>query len=585
MRIFRRALPYLFARKRDLAIGLIAVPCARSLDVFIPMIIGQGIDELTGRDGTGTPHLTHSLAAYFGAILGLGVVKNIAKFAMRQYIVGASRHFEYAFRNDIYAHLLKMPPTYFQKMRTGDVMSRLSSDVEAVRMFLGPGAMYVAETFLFLTPAVLILARMDWVLAIFLLLPLALILWAMIHYADPIHEETLKAQQRLAEMTNSAQEQFSGVRVVRAFTAERLAIDRFEKTSEAYREQSIAAAKLRGLNWVWMVGAKDLGLVVLIAAGAVQLIRGAVSLGEFFVFSLYLGMLFWPMVALGWIVAMYQRAKASMERIEELFATPPAITDPATALAPARIHGDIEFRGLSFAFEPGKPVLHDISLRIPRGTVVGVTGPTGSGKSTLLAAIPRLVDVAPGTLFIDGIDVTQLKVDSLRRAIGYVPQDAFLFGDTLRMNLSLGKDGADDATIQRALASAQFDTEAARLPNGLDTVVGERGVTLSGGQRQRATIARAIVRDPEILLLDDCLSAVDADTETRILRELRHVLADRTAILVSHRVAALELADLVIVVEDGRIVDSGRPQDLKARPGRYRDLIERQRMEAELETL
>lgn len=590
MRTFRRALDYLPQCRRDLLLGLIAVPLARGFDVYIPILIGEGIDDLTATAGTdGT--LSRPLSFYFIAIVGLALLKGVAKFAMRHYIVGASRRFEYAFRNDLYGHLLKLPPTYFQSMRTGDVMSRLSSDVEAVRMFLGPGAMYVAETFLFLTPAVIVLGRMDPLLATLTVLPLGLILWAMIHYATPIHDETVKAQERLAEMTNDAQEQFAGVRVVRAFGAESRAVARFEGSSERYRDQSVVAARLRGLNWVVMIGAKDLGMVVLIAAGAVQLIRGEVTLGEYFVFNLYLGLLFWPMVALGWIVAMYQRAKASMERLEALLASAPAIEERADAYAPARVAGRIEFRDFRFAYPDGSPqaarreVLRGIDLVIEPGTVLGVTGGTGSGKSTLLAAIARLVDVERGTLFVDGVDVTDWRCESLRRAIGFVPQDAFLFADTLRSNLALARDDAGSRELLSALDRAQFDLDPATFPNGLDTMLGERGVTLSGGQRQRATIARALVRDPAILLLDDCLSAVDADTEARILAELRVALRGRTAILVSHRVAALEIADRVVVLDDGLIVAEGTPAELRRRDGRYRDLFERQRMEAELEVL
>lgn len=590
MRSFRRALDYLPQCRRDLALGLIAVPLARGFDVYIPILIGEGIDDLTAVAGT-DGSLSRPLSFYFFAIVGLALLKGVAKFAMRHYIVGASRRFEFAFRNDLYAHLLRLPPTYFQSMRTGDVMSRLSSDVEAVRMFLGPGAMYVAETFLFLTPAVIVLSRMDPVLAALTVLPLGLILWAMIHYATPIHDETVKAQERLAEMTNDAQEQFAGVRVIRAFGAEPRAIERFEGSSTRYRDQSVIAARLRGLNWVVMIGAKDLGMVALIAAGAVQLIRGSVTLGEYFVFNLYLGMLFWPMVALGWIVAMYQRAKASMERLEALLSSKPAVEDAEDAYSPSRVSGRIEFRDFRFAYpsaagsEPSREVLRGIDLVIEPGTILGVTGGTGSGKSTLLAAIARLVDVPRGTLFVDGVDVTRWRCETLRRAIGFVSQDAFLFADTLRSNLALAKDDVAEDDLRDALSRSQFELEPSTFPKGLDTLLGERGVTLSGGQRQRATIARALVRDPAILLLDDCLSAVDADTEARILSELRVALEGRTAILVSHRVAALEIADRVVVLDDGVITAEGTPEELRRRGGRYRDLHERQRMEAELEAM
>jgi ATP-binding cassette subfamily B multidrug efflux pump len=579
---FARTLRYLPACRRPLTIGLLAIPVARAFDLYIPMLIGQGIDELTAADDGG---LSRPLSHYFLAIVVLAILKGVAKFAMRYYIVGASREFEFRFRADVYAHLLTLPPSYFQRMRTGDLLSRLSSDVEAVRMFLGPGAMYVAETVLFLTPAIMILGGMDGTLAALMALPLGLILWSMIHYADPIHEASKAAQERLAEMTNSAQEQFAGARVVRAFNAEGPAIARFEAASLAYRDQCVEAARYRGLNWVAMVGAKDLGMVVLIAMGCVQLLRGEISLGEFVVFNLYLGLLFWPMVALGWIVAMYQRAKASMERIEEVFATPSAIRSLAGAHAPDVVSGAIEIRGLSLTWPDGRSALRDIDLKVPSGTVVGITGPTGSGKSTLLAAIARLVEVPEGAIFVDGVDVTRWDVAHLRRAIGYVAQDAFLFADTLRSNLLLGREDASDEDLREALRTAQFDIEADALQHGLDTILGERGVTLSGGQRQRATIARALLKDPAILLLDDCLSAVDADTEARILRSLREALRGRTAIIVSHRIAALEIADHVVVLDEGGVAEQGAPAELRRRGTRYEELHRRQRMEAELEVL
>jgi ATP-binding cassette, subfamily B, multidrug efflux pump len=422
-------------------------------------------------------------------------------------------------------------------------------------------------------------------------LPLGVILFAMIYFAGPIHHETVRAQERLAEMTNDAQEQFAGMRVVRAFGAEQQAIERFDSSSARFRDQSIVAAKYRGLNWVIMVGAKDLGMVVLIAAGAVQLIRGAITLGEFFVFNLYLGMLFWPMVALGWIVAMYQRARASMERLEALLASPPAITPHANEYAPAHVIGKIEFRDFRFAYpktgenDATREVLRGVDLVIKPGTILGITGGTGSGKSTLLAAIARLVDLKPGSLFIDDVDITEWNHARLRRSIGFVSQDSFLFADTLRSNLALAKDEATDQQLLLALERAQFDLDPKVFPKGLDTMLGERGVTLSGGQRQRVTIARALLHDPQLILLDDCLSAVDADTEARVLAELRNALRGRTAILVSHRVAALEIADRIVVLDDGVIVADGTPAELRRRDGRYRDLCDRQQCEAELELL
>lgn len=584
MKVFARALRYLPRYRGAIAVGLLAIPLARALDIVTPILIGRGIDELTRSARGDGPGLSFPLSTYFLIFAGLALVKGVAKFAMRYYIVGASRSLESDLRTDVFAHLLRLPPAYFQSMRTGDLMSRLTGDIEAVRMFLGPGMMYVTETFMFLAPATVVLARLDVVLAVLMILPLSLIVWAMVHFAEPIHAESLASQQRLAEMSNMAQENFAGVRTVRAFAAEPAATARFDSASEAYRDQTVRAVKVRGLNWSLMMAARDLGMVVLIAVGSVRLIQGAISIGEYVVFNLYLGMLFWPMVALGWMVAMYQRAKASMERLEALFETPPAIADAGAGLVPARIDGAIELRGLRVRHGP-REVLKGVSLAVAPGRVLGITGGTGSGKSTLLQALPRLIDVDRGQVFVDGIDVLDWNVERLRRAVGYVAQEAFLFADTLRWNLALGRDDEDEAALRAAVRAASFEDEVRALPAGLETVVGERGVTLSGGQRQRATIARALAADPQILLLDDCLSAVDAETEARILRELKSALRGRTALLVSHRVAALELADEVVVLEDGAIVEQGAPAELLRRRGRYHDLFVRQRMEQELAAL
>lgn len=576
-RDFARIKDYLPRYKGAITLGMIAIPLSRGFDLLIPWVIGRGIDDLQRGD------LTWPLRTYFGVLVGLALLKGVFKFAMRWYIVTASRRFEEDLRNDLYRHILTLPPTWYQSMRSGDLMARLAWDVEAVRMLAGPGVMYLTET-LFMAPAVLVLAWYDGGLALLLLIPLALIAWAMKHYAEPIHVESMKGQERLADLSSVAQENFAGVRIVRSFATEPEQIERFDAASGEYRDQQLRIGRLRGRNWSLLLSAKDLGMLILLSVGCWRLMAGEVTIGQFWLFVMYLGLLFWPMVALGWMIGMFQRGRASMQRLNAIFDTPAAIEERADAHRPSTVRGDVEFRGLRFAYGD-QEILRGIDLKIAAGTVVGITGPTGSGKSTLAQAPSRLIEVGPGEVFVDGVDVVDWDATTLRRAIGFVPQEAFLFADTLASNLALGRDDDDESAIRRALRAAHVERELLALNGGLAAVVGERGVTLSGGQRQRTTIARALAAEPRILVFDDCLSAVDADTEASILGDLVGAVRGRTALLVSHRVSALRMADHVVVLDDGRIVEEGPPAELLARKGRYWRLFQRQKAEEELDNL
>jgi ATP-binding cassette subfamily B multidrug efflux pump len=575
---FRRAFAYAPRYRNDLVLGLGAIPFARATELAIPWFLMQAIDGLQ------RGNLRHALATYFAIVLGLATLKGVLKFAMRWYVVRASRRFEQDLRDDLYAHLLTLSPAWFQSQRTGDLMARLTSDLEAVRMFLGPGTMYVAETLALLPPVLVMLTIYSWRLALLLLVPIALIAWAMKHYAEPIHVESTKAQETLSALSNVAQENFAGIRVVRAFGREGVESQRFAGFSEDYRKQQVRVADMRARSWAFILGAKDFGVLVLIGAGCIELYLDHLSVGEFFFFNWCLGLLFWPMVALGWMVGMYQRGKASMARLEQLFAATPALPMPRDPHRPATIAGDVEFRELTVKLGD-RVALDRVSVRIPAGTVLGITGRTGSGKSTLAQVLPRLVDVPPGMAFVDGVDITRFDPTVLRRAIGYVPQEAFLFADRVRSNLALGRD--DDALdpLREAATHAHVDAELSELPLGYESIVGERGVTLSGGQRQRSTLARALAAHPRILVLDDCLSAVDTETESRILAELTRALRGKTALLVSHRVAALGLCDEVIVLDEGRVVERGPPARLLAAKGPYSELFARQQAEEALERL
>ncbi|MFH0946792.1 MAG: ABC transporter ATP-binding protein [Planctomycetota bacterium] len=575
MREFRPLLAYLPRHRKAVLLGMGTIPFARLLDLAIPWIIGRGVDELSRGE------LTFSLRSYFLLLVGLALVKGTAKYLMRYLVVGASRRFEQEFRDDIYRHILTLSPRWFQQMRSGDLMARMTWDVEAVRMLVGPGMMYITET-LFMLPAILILGMYDWFLAALVSGPLALIVFSMYHYAGQIHEESTKAQERLSDLSSVAQENFAGVRVVRAFAGEEGQAEKFRETSAAYCEQGIRAARVRGRNWTLMLTAKDLGLLILLSAGCYRLMIGQITIGQFWVFMSYLGLLFWPMVALGWMVGMVQRGRASMRRLNAILAEEPAIRSSPGDYCPDEVRGEIEFKNLRVTLG-GREVLCGIDLRVEAGTVLGLTGSIGAGRSTLAQVLPRLVDVEPGQAFLDGVDVTRWDVTRLRRSIGFVPQEAFLFADSLRANLALGREDGDEEAIWRALRSAKVEQEFLELPRGLDSVVGERGVTLSGGQRQRATIARALAAEPAILIFDDCLSAVDAETEAEILKDLTSAMKGKSCILISHRVSALSQADTVCVLKDGMIVEQGRPDELLERGGSYRDLYLRQQDEDALE--
>ena len=575
---FSSVLAYVPRHKRAVLLGISVIPVARGLDLLIPWLIGRGVDELE------SGQLTWSLRTYFLLVIGLALLKGAAKFLMRYLVVGASRRFEQEYRDDIYRHILTLSPAWFQKMRTGDLMARMTWDVEAVRMLVGPGVMYITET-LFMLPAVVILGFYDWSLAALVCAPLALIVWSMYHYAGPIHEESMLAQERLADLSNVAQENFAGVRVVRAFAGEPHQQATFNRASQEYCEQNIRAARARGRNWTTIVSAKDLGMLILLSAGCYRLMSGRISIGEFWIFMSYLGLLFWPMVALGWMVGMFQRGRASLKRLNAILSEPPAIAPAEDSYRPERVRGEIEFRNLRFA-HAGREVLRGVNLKLPAGQVLGITGTVGSGKSTLAQVLPRLIDVRPGQAFVDGVDVTRWDLNRLRRSIGFVPQEAFLFADTLRSNLALGRDDPDEqdeTQLLEALRAAKVDEELLGLPGGLNAVVGERGVTLSGGQRQRATIARALFADTPILILDDCLSAVDAETEAEILGQLTSTVRGKSCLLISHRVSALSQADRVCVLEEGRVVEQGRPDELLEQRGAYYQLHLRQQAEDELE--
>jgi len=467
-------------------------------------------------------------------------------------------------------------------------MSRATNDVQAVRMVAGPAIMYAVNTAAVSTFAIVLMVWIDPLLTLLAMIPMVLLPPAVIAFGKRIHRRFERIQAQFSELSNFAQENLAGIRIVKAYAREEEQATRFQAQNEEYRSRNLALARVWGAFHPTLTLCTGVGAVIVLWYGGGQVIRGTISLGDFVAFSFYLTQLMWPMIALGWVTNLFQRGAASMSRLNELFAVAPAIADPETPVEPDAMHGRIEFDRVSFTY-PGSeaPVLADVSFLVEPGQTVAIVGATGAGKTTLARLIPRLYDATGGTVRVDGIDVRELRLETLRDAVAVVPQEPFLFSMRLRRNIELRHDGDGDLheeeRVARAVDIAQLTKTLAVLPEGLDTRLGERGINLSGGQKQRATLARAVYRDAPILILDDALSAVDAETETAILRGLRDYMTGRTSIIISHRVSAVRDADLILVLDDGRVVERGVHEDLMAAGGVYARLLERQLLAEELE--
>jgi len=583
--VFAQSFGYWPAVKRPFVLGLLCILPASALELAGLLIIRHAVDGLLG-GGMGTGEV----ALWAAAVLLLSLVKGAAKYGMRWYITGASRVFERRYRQDLFDHLLTLQPHDLRHLRTGDVMSRSVSDIEAVRMLLGPAVMYNAQALVVLPLALVTMFVIDPLLAAAMLLPFAGLAAVVKLAARPTQAWSHAAQERLAQLSTVAQENFSGIRVVKAFATEAVSSSVFARMGRSFLQANVKLATIRGTTSASISIVKDLGMLVILAIGGWHLVLDRISLGDFLLFNMMLNWALWPLIAVGWMLGMYHRAVAGARRLDEVFAIRPSVQDrPGSATADggapapdAPVRGELEVRGLSWAWD-GQPALHDISLTVPAGRVLGITGRTGSGKSTLVALLTRQVEPPPGTVRLDGRDVRDWPLAQLRRAIAVVPQDTFLFSESIRGNIAFAHDDLDLETIREMARAAQFDLDIEGFPRGYEELLGERGVTLSGGQRQRTAIARALAADPPVLVLDDCLSAVDSVTEQAILRGLRERLAGRTAIVVSHRVAALSLADHVVVLDDGRIVEQGGHAQLVRQGGLYAALNERQRLQEEIE--
>ena len=573
----RPLLPYLKQYRWGLLVGALCVVFSNGALVLQPKVIGNAVQDLN------TSVTSAKLLRFAWEMLGLAAIRGIFLFLTRWVVIGISRDIEFDLRNDLFAHLETLSYSYYQRTRTGDIMARMTNDLNAVRMLMGPAIMYSANTLVFTAAALSFMVHISPRLTFYAFLPLPVVSVVVQYFGRQIHERFEKIQAMFSEISARAQENFSGARVIRAYVQEEAEIKSFEAANQEYVSRSLKLVRLMGMLWPTLEFMLGLAMVLVLWIGGREVLAGRMEIGGFTAFTIYMMQLTFPVIALGWVVNIFQRGTASLVRLNEILQEQPEIKDEAKAeTAPVEeVEGEIEFRGLNFSYD-GKPVLQDVNLLIPAGTSIAIVGPTGSGKTTLMSLIPRIYDAAPGTVLIDGRPIRDFSITSLRKHIGFVPQETFLFSDRIRDNIALGVESASDQEIHDAAEAASIANEIESFPENYQTMVGERGITLSGGQKQRTAIARALIRNPRILILDDALSSVDTHTEDKILNHLREVMQGRTTIFISHRVSTVRNADRIAVLHDGRIVEAGTHDELLALNGYYSDLYNKQLLEEEL---
>ena len=563
--------------KLQLAIGIVCIFGSTSAGLFIPLFVGRAIDSNWNQ-------VSWTLLTIAAAkVLGASLISGLFLFLQRRILIGMSRNVEYDMRKELYEHLVGQPLSFYHEHRTGDLMARATNDLSAVRQLAGPMVMYTLQT---VFVVVLVLPRMfvlNWWLTLLLFVTMPLVSLTEKYFGQQVHSRFEKIQEFFADIMARAQENFTGVRVVRAYAQEDAEMEAFNSLNWQYAERNLGLVRVEALMRPLMTFLIGFGYVLIIWQGVPLAVRGEISVGEFTMFNLYLTRLIWPLIALGYVVNLYQRGTASLKRLNAIFRIKPSIADAPAVVEQPPIKGAIEFRDLTFRYHPNdEPVLRDINLKIPAGRTVAFVGRTGSGKSTIANVIPRLLDPPDGTVFIDGIEIHDFPLAQLRSSIGYVPQETFLFSDSVKENIAFGVEDAEQAEVESAARIAGLSGDIAAFPDRYEALVGERGITLSGGQKQRTAIARAVLREPRILILDDALSSVDTYTEEKILGQLRGVMRDRTSLIISHRISTVRDADIICVLDDGRIIEQGTHAELLSLDGAYADLYERQLLEEEL---
>src|SRR6202050_3528259 len=570
----RPLLPYLKSYRCVFGAVWFCIFLSNGAWVLLPQVIRNAVDDLNS--GVTSAKLLH----FAFQMLEVAAVRGVFLFLTRWVVIGISRDIEFDLRNDLFAHLETLSYSYYQRTRTGDIMARMTNDLNAVRMLLGPAIMYSANTLVFTAAALSFMWRISPRLTFYAFLPLPVVSVVIQYFGRRIHERFERIQAMFSDISARAQENFSGARVIRAYVQEESEIALFETANPENSARSLKLVRLMGMLWPTLELMLGLAVVLVLWIGGGEVLAGRIEIGGFAAFNIYMLQLTFPVIALGWVVNIFQRGAASLIRLNEILEERSEIKDEAEARE-RQVEGEIEFRGLNFAYD-GKPVLHNLNLRIPAGSSMAIVGPTGSGKTTLVNLIPRIYDAAPGVVLIDGRPIREFSVASLRKNIGFVPQETFLFSDRIRENIALGVESATAQEIQEAAEAANIASDIENFPEQYQTMVGERGITLSGGQKQRTAIARALIRNPRILILDDALSSVDTHTEDKILNHLREVMQGRTTIFISHRVSTVRNADLIAVLHNGRVVELGTHSELLALNGYYSDLYNKQLLEEEL---